>query len=68
MKKYLLAGLLVWTPLAITVWVLTWVLGAMDGLFAWLLISLVALHVAAAVYHQVVLKDRLLGRMGVGRA
>lgn len=37
MKKYLLAGLLVWTPLAITVWVLTWLLGAMDGLFAWLL-------------------------------
>ena len=37
MKKYLLAGLLVWTPLAITVWVLTWILGAMDGLFAWLL-------------------------------
>jgi uncharacterized membrane protein len=36
-KKYLLAGLLVWTPLAITVWVLTWLLGAMDGLFAWLL-------------------------------
>ena len=37
MKKYLLTGLLVWTPLAITVWVLTWLLGAMDGLFAWLL-------------------------------
>lgn len=38
------------------------------GLFAWLLIGLVALHVAAAAYHQVVLKDRLLGRMGLGRA
>ncbi|HPO18431.1 MAG TPA: DUF502 domain-containing protein [Rubrivivax sp.] len=37
MKKYLLAGLLVWTPLAITVWVLSWLLGAMDSLFAWLL-------------------------------
>ena len=37
MKKYLLTGLLVWTPLAITVWVLSWLLGAMDGLFAWLL-------------------------------
>jgi len=36
-KKYLLTGLLVWTPLAITVWVLSWLLGAMDGLFAWLL-------------------------------
>ena len=37
MKKYLLAGLLVWTPLAITIWVLSWLLGAMDGLFAWVL-------------------------------
>jgi uncharacterized membrane protein len=36
-KKYLITGLLVWTPLAITVWVLTWLLGMMDGLFAWLL-------------------------------
>ena len=34
MKKYLLAGLLTWLPLAITVWVLLWVLGMMDGMFA----------------------------------
>jgi len=33
-RKYLLAGLLVWLPLAITVWVLLWVLGLMDGIFA----------------------------------
>ena len=32
-KKYLLAGLLVWTPLAITVWVLTWLVALMDGIF-----------------------------------
>ena len=37
MKKYLLTGLLVWLPLTITVWVLTSVLGVLDGLFAWLL-------------------------------
>ena len=37
MKKYLIAGLLVWLPLAITVAVLSWVLGALDGMFAWLL-------------------------------
>ena len=37
MKKYLIAGLLAWLPLAITVWVLSWLLGAMDGLFLWLL-------------------------------
>ncbi len=37
MKKYILAGLLVWMPLAITVWVLSWLLGSMDSLFAVLL-------------------------------
>ena len=37
MKKYLVAGLLVWMPLAITVWVLSWLLGALDGVFEWLL-------------------------------
>ncbi len=33
MKKYLVAGLLVWLPLAITIWVLSWLLSAMDGVF-----------------------------------
>ena len=37
MKKYLLAGLLVWLPLAITVWVLHSVLGVLDGVFGWML-------------------------------
>ncbi len=37
MKKYLVAGLLVWLPLAITLWVLLWLLGLLDGIFAWLL-------------------------------
>jgi uncharacterized membrane protein len=36
-RKYIVAGLLVWLPLAITVWVLSWLLGALDGMFAWLL-------------------------------
>jgi len=36
-KKYILAGLLVWLPLAVTVWLLTTVLGMMDGLFGWVL-------------------------------
>jgi cytochrome b561 len=38
------------------------------GLFAWALIGLVALHIAAAFYHQFVIRDRLLGRMGLGGA
>ena len=37
MKKYLVAGLLVWMPLAITIWVLSWLLGVLDGVFAHML-------------------------------
>jgi uncharacterized membrane protein len=33
-RKYIVAGLLVWLPVAITVWVLSWLLGALDGVFA----------------------------------
>ncbi|MDI9332265.1 MAG: DUF502 domain-containing protein [Alphaproteobacteria bacterium] len=36
-KKHLIAGLLVWLPLAITVWVLTWLYGVLDGVFVGLL-------------------------------
>lgn len=32
-KKYLLTGLLVWLPLAITIWVLLWLVGLLDGIF-----------------------------------
>lgn len=37
MKKYLIAGLLVWLPLAVTVWVLQAALGVLDGVFGWFL-------------------------------
>jgi uncharacterized membrane protein len=37
LKKYLIAGLLVWLPLTITVWVLHAVLGVVDGIFGWML-------------------------------
>ena len=33
-KKYILAGLLVWLPLAITLWVLSWLVGALDSILA----------------------------------
>jgi uncharacterized membrane protein len=36
-RKHLITGLLVWMPLAVTLWLLLWVLGLMDGLFSWLL-------------------------------
>ena len=63
MKKYLLTGLLVWTPLGITVWVLSWLLGAMDGLFAWLLSAPQALLPASA--HESIEKLRHVPGMGV---
>jgi uncharacterized membrane protein len=33
-KKYLLTGLMVWLPLAITIWVLLWLVGLLDAVFA----------------------------------
>ncbi len=37
MKRYLIAGLLVWLPLAVTIWVLQAALGLLDGVFGWFL-------------------------------
>ena len=36
-KRYLVAGVLAWLPLAVTIAVLVWLLGAIDGLFSTLL-------------------------------
>ena len=33
MKKYFIAGILVWAPMAVTIWVITWGLGLLDGVF-----------------------------------
>jgi len=41
-KKYLLTGLLVWLPLAITIWVLLWLMGLLDGVFQGLVTALQA--------------------------
>ena len=41
-KKYLLTGLMVWLPLAITIWVLLWLMGTMDAVFFGLLSMLSA--------------------------
>lgn len=37
------------------------------GLISWLLIALIGLHVAAALYHQFFRRDGLLGRMWYGK-
>jgi uncharacterized membrane protein len=42
-KKYLLAGLMVWLPLAITLWVLLWLVGTLDAVFFALLALLAAI-------------------------
>jgi uncharacterized membrane protein len=42
LKKYILTGLLVWLPLAVTVWVISTVMGTLDGVFAWLLSAMQA--------------------------
>jgi cytochrome b561 len=40
---------------------------AVHGALAWIRVVLVALHVAAALYHQLVRRDALLRRMALGR-
>jgi uncharacterized membrane protein len=41
-KKYLITGLLVWLPTAITIWVLLWLVGLLDGIFIGLVSGLQA--------------------------
>ncbi|WP_274584600.1 DUF502 domain-containing protein [Neisseria leonii] len=36
LKKYLLAGLLVWLPLAVTIWAVTYIISATDQIIEWL--------------------------------
>ena len=53
MKKYILAGLLVWLPLAITIWVLHAILNTLDGVFESLLSGVqLVLPAAAADFVQ----------------
>jgi len=42
-KKYLLTGLLVWLPLAITLWVLAWLVGVLDAILGGFLTGVGAL-------------------------
>jgi len=62
-KKYLIAGLLVWLPLAVTIWVLQAVLGLLDGMFAWLLSGTQIVLPAAA--HASIEKLRHVPGLGV---
>ncbi len=61
-KKYLLTGLLVWLPLAITVWVMLWLVGLLDSVFGGVLSGIEALVPGAnsAIF------DRLRAMHGLG--
>ena len=48
MKKYLIAGLLVWLPLAVTIWVLHAALGLLDAVFGFVLSTSQAMLPASA--------------------
>ncbi|MGM9515912.1 DUF502 domain-containing protein [Roseateles sp. DB2] len=54
MRKYIIAGLLVWLPLAITIWVLNQVLGVVNGVFHSLLGALALVMPAS-------LRENILG-------
>lgn len=62
MKKYIITGLLVWLPLAVTVWVLLWIVGLLDGVFGTLLTAIQAVLPAEAAEAL----DRLKGVPGLG--
>ena len=42
MKKYFIAGILVWAPMSITIWVIAWGLGLLDGVFGSIMHALIA--------------------------
>jgi uncharacterized membrane protein len=64
LKKYIITGLLVWLPLVVTIWVLTSVLGLLEGVFGWLLGLTQAVLPAAA--HETI--EWLRGVPGLGVA
>jgi uncharacterized membrane protein len=63
LRKYLITGLLVWLPLAITVWVMLWLVGLLDGIFGGLLSGVEALLPEPGPYPMF---DRLRAVPGLG--
>jgi len=62
-KKYLLTGLLVWLPTAITIWVLLWMVGLLDAIFGGLLTGIAA--VSSDPTGEVIEKLRHIWGLGV---
>jgi uncharacterized membrane protein len=63
-KKYIIAGLLVWLPLAITIWVLAWAVGVLDGVFQ----ALLSLAAAVLPDSATALLDQFAHTPGLGVA
>ncbi len=61
-RHYLLTGLLVWLPMGVTVWLLTWLVGTMDGIF---LAVLGALDAVIPGIHSVAESLRHMPGLGV---
>ena len=61
-KKYLITGLLVWLPLAITVWVMLWMVSILDGIFGGVLSGFEAFLPVAALP----MIDKLRATHGLG--
>jgi len=40
LRQYFITGLVVWLPMGVTVWVLLWLVGILDGIFDWVLTAL----------------------------
>jgi uncharacterized membrane protein len=62
-KKYLLTGLMVWLPLAITIWVLLWMVGTLDSVLGGVLSALAA--VTPAELGSYILRMRNIPGLGV---
>ncbi len=61
LRQYFITGLLVWLPLGVTVWILTWLVGVLDGIF------LAVLGAADAVIPGMhIAADRLRNVPGLG--
>ena len=61
LKQYFLTGLLVWLPMGVTVWVLMWLMGMLDGIFQ---AVLTACEAVIPGFH--LLADRLREIPGLG--
>ncbi|MDR0457985.1 MAG: DUF502 domain-containing protein, partial [Burkholderiaceae bacterium] len=40
LRQYFITGVVVWLPVGVTVWVLVWLFGILDGIFVWVLSGL----------------------------